>query len=399
MSVSALTLSTLGILFLLGLAADFVGRKTPVPRVSVLIVFGLCVGPAGFGLLPESIEHWMPVVSDMALAVIGFLLGSSLKYSEIRKYGRSVFFISLSVVTVTALVMGVGLWLVGMSLPLALVYAGIAPATDPAATLEVVREEKADNEFSNVLLQITAIDDAWGIMMFSFTFAGASIIISGTGGLAGFAAGGRDILLSVLIGIALGIPMSFLTGRIQPGEPSLAEALGMVFICSGISISLDASYLLSSMVMGTVVANLAKHHERPFYAIEGIEWPVIVLFFIFAGVSIRIEHITDNFLWIFLYAALRIVSRLAGSVLGAVMGGKDCRFGRWMGVALMPQAGVALGMALTVSHRFSGFESVVSIIAATTILFEVFGPVCTRIALRRVCSADKESDPAGMGRS
>ncbi|WP_432735006.1 cation:proton antiporter [Maridesulfovibrio sp. FT414] len=387
MSVSVLTLISLGLLFIVGFVADTIGRSTPIPRVSVLILFGLCIGPAGLNLLPESIYRWMPVVSDIALAVIGFLLGSSLKYSSIKKYGRVVFYISLSVVAVTAVLVGCGLWIAGMSLSLAVVYAGIAPATDPAATLEVVRESERTGEFPNVLLQITAIDDAWGVMLFSLLFAGAQLLVAGTGGGAGVLEGGREILLSLLIGIGLGVPMSFLTGRIQPGEPSLAEALGMVFICCGISIWVEASYLLSSMVMGTVVANLASHHERPFYAIEGIEWPVVILFFIFAGVNIRIEHLSGNLMWILLYIGLRILGRLTGSAFGAVMSGQSFEFGKWMGVALMPQAGVALGMALTAAHRFEVFEPIVSVVAVTTVFFEVVGPVCARFALKKMNSA------------
>lgn len=378
-------------MFLLGVAADFVGRRTPVPRVSVLILFGLVVGPAGIDVLPGSISNWMPIVSDIALAVIGFLLGNSLKLSDLRKFGKAVFAISLSVVLFTAVLMGMGLWVAGMALPLAAVYAGIAPATDPASTFEVVRDSGGKNDFSKILLQITAIDDAWGVMFFSIIFAVSQLFVNGTGLHEGLMTGAFEVLISVAVGVLVGIPMSFFTGRIQPGEPSLAEALGMVFICSGIAIWLDGSYLLSSMVMGAVVANLARHHERPFYAIEGVEWPVIVLFFIFAGVSVRIEHISDNLLWVVLYVLLRMISRVAGAVAGARAGGRSYRFGFWMGMALMPQAGVALGMALTAAHRFEQFEPIVSVIAVTTVFFEVLGPVCTSFSVQRMKNYYREN--------
>ncbi|SDK93942.1 transporter, CPA2 family (TC 2.A.37) [Maridesulfovibrio ferrireducens] len=381
---SALSLITLGLLFLVGLVADFIGRRTPLPRVSALLVFGFCIGPSGFDVLPVTTNHWMPLVSDMALAMIGFLLGNSLKFSEIKESGRAVISISIAVVVITAVMVSFGLWMVGIPLQLALLYGGLAPATDPASTADVINESKAKGRFTKTLLGITAIDDAWGLILFSFMLAAAQMIMLGGGSMNILMTGGRDLFLAILVGVTLGVPMSFLTGRIQRGEPTLVEALGMVFICSGVALWLDVSFLLSSMTMGAVVANLAKHHTRPFSAIEGVEWPVIVLFFIFAGVSIELKDISANALVIVAYIFLRIVSRIIGVILGAGVAGEGKTFGRWMGLALMPQAGVALGMALAAAHRFSQFESIVTVVATATVFFEIAGPICTRIALNKV---------------
>ncbi|WP_320172956.1 cation:proton antiporter [Maridesulfovibrio sp.] len=386
MSVSALTLMTLGFLFFLGLIADLIGRNTPVPRVSALIVFGILIGPAGFNLLPVSIGHWMPIVSDIALASIGFLLGNSFNVSEIRKSGKAVLSISLFVAISTAVGVAGGLWLFGCSLPVALIYGGIAPATDPASTVDVIRESKVEGEFPDTLLKITAIDDAWGLIVFSLMFAAAQIEMLDGGGLHTLLGGISEIFVSVFIGVVLGVPMSFLTGRIQSGEPSLVEGLGMVFICSGFALWLDASYLLSAMVMGAVVANVARHHDRPFCAVEGVEWPLLVVFFIFAGVSVQLEYFLQHLLLIVLYILLRISGRFIGAYFGGLFAGKSIAFSGWMGMSLMPQAGIALGMALTAANRFEEFQSVVSVIAMATVFFEIAGPVCTRFALNKVKS-------------
>ncbi|WP_319780848.1 cation:proton antiporter [Maridesulfovibrio sp.] len=382
MSVSALTLMTLGFLFILGLVADLIGRNTPIPRVSALLVFGIIIGPSGFDLLPVAIEHWMPVVSDIALASIGFLLGNSFNISRIHSSGKAVLSISIFVALATTAVVSSGLWLAGVSLPVALICGGIAPATDPASTVDVISESKSEGEFSETLLKITAIDDAWGLIIFSLMFAAAQIEMLDGGGLHTLLDGFSEVLVSVLLGVALGVPMSFLTGRILPGEPSLVEGLGMVFICSGCALWIGASYLLSAMVMGAVVANLARHHERPFCAIEGVEWPLLVIFFIFAGVCVRREFFWSNILLIVFYILLRVASRFVGTYGGALIAGKTGRFGGWMGMALMPQAGIALGMALTAANRFEEFQVVVSVIAATTVFFEIAGPICTRFALK-----------------
>ena len=385
MTVSALTLITLGILFMVGFLADTIGRNTPIPRVSILMVAGFIIGPNGFDLLPGSTQSWMPVVSDMALVMIGFLLGSSLKYDSLRRSGMLVLWITLGVVGATALLVGGGLWLAGIPLPLALIYGGIAPATAPAATVDVVHEVNAKGRFTEVLLKIIALDDALGLILFSLMLAAAQMLASGDGGgVATLIHGGRDIVFAVFVGAVLGAPMSYLTGYLKSGEHTLLEALGMVCICGGVAMWLDVSFLLAAMTMGMVVVNLAKRLDCSFYSIRSIEWPIVVLFFLFAGINIEVEHIYVNQKLIMFYILLRIGSRFVGGVLGAKKGGESWFFGKWMSMALMPQAGIALGMALTAAHRFEEFQSVVSVIAATTVFFEIMGPICTRFALKKV---------------
>lgn len=384
MTVSAMTLITLGLLFMVGFLADIIGKNTPIPRVSILMVAGFMIGPSGFDILPVCAQSWMPVVSDMALVMIGFLLGSSLKYDSLRRSGMLVFWVTLGVVGSTALIVGGGLWLAGIPLPLALIYGGIAPATAPAATVDVIHEVNAKGRFTEVLLKIIALDDALGLIVFSLMLAAAQMLTSSGGSMDTLIMGGKDIFFAIFVGVLLGAPMSYLTGYLKSGEQTLLEALGMVCICGGVAMWLDVSFLLAAMTMGMVVVNLAKRLDCSFYSIRSIEWPIVVLFFLFAGINIEIEHIYVNQKLIVFYIILRIGSRFVGAVLGAKKGGESISFGKWMGLALMPQAGIALGMALTAAHRFEEFQAVVSVIAATTIFFEVVGPICTRLALNKV---------------
>ncbi|MBI9109851.1 cation:proton antiporter [Maridesulfovibrio ferrireducens] len=390
MTSSALTLITLGLLFLLGLVAEFIGRTTLVPRVSILIIFGFCIGPSGFNVLPEEASQWLPIVSDMALVLIGVVLGSSLKWSALKNSGRLVLGIVFFVVIITLLIMSVGIWVAGFSIQLAIIYAGIALATAPATTLDVIHESKAHGSFTDNLLKIVATSDAVGLIVFSIMVAIAQMMINSGGGLDIIFVGGRDIFLAVLVGILLGLPMSYLAGRVKSGEPTLLEVLGLVFICGGFSLWLDVSFLLAAMTMGVVVANMARHHNCPLCAIETIKtikWPILALFFIFAGVSIELEDVSKNALLIILYIVFRIAGRLIGSMAGAKVVGIDKSYGQWMGMALMPQAGIALGMALTAAHRFPELGSIVTVIATATVFFEIVGPVFTRIALHRMGDA------------
>ncbi len=192
-----------------------------------------------------------------------------------------------------AVLTGTGLAILGAPLEVALLLAGIAPATAPAATLDVVRELRARGKFTDTLLDIVAIDDAWGLMLFSLLLA-VTHILSGQGEVTGILLTGLwEVGGAILLGLTMGFPMSFLTGRILPGEPTQAEALGWVLLCGGLAVWMEVSYILAAMVLGVVVANFATHHRRPFHAIEAIEWPFMILFFLLAGASLHTETLAQ----------------------------------------------------------------------------------------------------------
>jgi len=388
MDDTAKTLITLGVLLLLGLSTDVIGRRTRLPRVTLLLIFGFAIGPAGLGFLCPTEEKWFSIVADMALIMIGFLLGEKFTLSSLREHGKLVLWLSVAEVVVTALAVLIGLLLIGLQMDIALLLAGIATATDPAAITDVVHETKADGVFTRTMLGIVAVDDAWGLIVFSLMLTAVHAFIGQGNSIAPLLTGAWEIGGALLIGIGLGIPMAYLTGRIKPGEPTLVEALGVVFLCGGIAIWLKVSFLLASMVLGCVVANLARHHIRPFHAIEGIEWPFMILFFVLAGASLHTEMLFQIGLVGSAYIILRIIGRLLGGWTGGAISHADPLMRRWMGMALMPQAGVALGMALVAIERRPDLgEIILPVVIASTVLFEVIGPVLTRIGLIHVGEA------------
>lgn len=194
--------------------------------------------------------------------------------------------------------------------------------------------------------------------------------------------GGWEIGGAMLLGLVLGIPMAYVTGRIKPGEPTQAEALGLVLLCGGLAVFLHVSFILAGMVLGATVANLAIHHRRPFTAIEGIEWPFMILFFILAGASLDLNALQATSLVGVAYILFRLIGRVIGAWGGGILGGAPLHIRRWMGMALWPQAGVALGMALLASQHLPDLKEVILPIAiGSTIIFELLGPVMTRKAL------------------
>lgn len=394
----------LGLLFLIGFIADIVGRSTFLPRVTLLMLGGLAIGPAGFSIVPDSfVQQWFPELTTIALALIGFLLGHQLSVAALRKRGSKVIGISLCKVFAAALAVAGTLMLAGVDPVIALLLAGVAPATDPAATYDLVHESGASGDFADTLLSIVAVDDVWGLMIFMVMLAAAGILGGDAAIASGIAASLADIGGSVLLGIALGAPMAYLTGRIRRGEPMLAEALGFVLLGAGIADGLGLLPILTAMVMGIAVASLAKHHERPFHVIAGIEWPFMVLFFVLAGASLELDKLLLAGELTLVYVVARFVGIYAGARLGSRAFGAQPVVRRWLGVALMPQAGVAIGMALLATQRFPDTASVVLTVAvASTVILETIGPVFTRLAIRKATplqADDHDGGPAAGSRA
>jgi Kef-type K+ transport system membrane component KefB len=377
-------LLTVGAIFLAGLLADLLGRHTPLPRVTLLLLAGVLVGPSVLDLLPPFTERWFPVLTNIALAMIGFLIGEQLTPTALRRLGRRVLVLSASKVILASLFVGIGLLIAGAGLTAALLLAGIAPATAPAATFDVVHEAGADGEFTQTLLGLVAIDDAWGIMLFTLLLSLAEAL-SGDGGELGQLLGAVwELVGAVGLGALLGLGMAWITGRLKPGEPTQAEALGFVMLCSGLALWLGLSYLLACVTLGAVVASRAKHHSRPFRAIEGIEWPYLILFFLLAGAALHLEALAAVGLFGAAYIGLRSLGLYAGAQLGGRLGGAPPRVYHWIGFAVLPQAGVALGLALVAVQQFPELENLIlPMVFGSTVVFELLGPVATRFALRR----------------
>ncbi len=390
MASAAKILLSLGSVLLLGVATDAIGRRTRLPRVTLLIIFGLLIGPECLNLLPDVFVESFDLTANMALVMVGFLLGGQFGRKTIEDLGREILCLSMLAVVVTSAVVFAAVWSAGAGVQVALVLAGIASATDPAATIDVVHEAKAKGPFTQLLLGIVALDDAWGLVLFSLCSAAATAF-AGMNGLAGpLGTAAWEIGGAVLLGVVLGMPAAKLSGLVQPGEPTLSEALGIVFLCGGLAIWLEVSFLIASMVLGAVVVNLAKHHSRPFHAIENIEWPFMVLFFVLAGALLQLSALKA----IGLVGAAYVIARALGRVVGGWLGGVSCQVDtetrRWIGWALMPQAGVALGMALVASSRSPQIKHVVlPVVISSTVFFELLGPILTRHALRQVKEVER----------
>ena len=384
-------LIALGGILLLGLLTDVLGRRTHLPRVTLLLIFGVIIGKDLLDIIPSVFSDRFEIIADMALLMVGFLLGGRLTAATLKNSAGQILWISISAAIVTTVMVSLGLVWIGVSEEIAILLGCIASATAPAAVLDVVTESGYKGRFSELLLSVVSLDDVWALLLFGIGIAVVRSISGLDGDMLPILIIAREIGGAIILGILIGLPAAYLSGRIKPGQPILIEALGIVFICGGLAIMLDVSFLIASIVMGAVIANFARHHEYPFHAIEGVEWPFMVIFFVLAGASLELSAVSEiGFIGI-VYILCRATGKYLGVMLGSHCGkaGKETK--RWMGIALLPQAGVAIGMALVASEHFPGYrQTLLSVIISTTIFFEIIGPVLTRMALQRARNDEQQ---------
>ncbi|MFW6133857.1 MAG: cation:proton antiporter [Planctomycetota bacterium] len=387
-------LVALALFLLAGYVAHVTGPRIHIPSVTILLLVGALCAPAVLDVVPQAVASWFPMVAHMALAMVGFLLGERFVGKGLRKHGKTVFLVMISETLLAALVVFAVTIAVGAPLPLAILLAGIAPASAPAAIFETVREGHAKGPLTDTVLGVVAIDDAAGVILFSVLFVAAKSI-------AGAEAHGTEILRAlweiggaVALGAAIGLPMAWITRRVRRGEPTLVEAAGFVFLAAGVASAIDVSYLMAAMTLGGVLAWRVGDNARPFHAVEGVSEPFLAVFFILAGFRFELSAL-GKLGWIALaYVIARAAGLIGGGYLGGRISGAPKVVQKRVGYCILPQAGVALGFALLAREQMPRYgQAVLPLVIATTVLFEVVGPAVARWHLRR---AGELGVPAGL---
>jgi len=373
----------LGAMLLAGFLAHLTGPLIHVPRVTLLILAGVLLGPHLLGVVPDEVAGWFPFVTHLALAIIGFLLGEEFRWRALKEKGPQVLVISVGETLAAAAVVFAVVLLLRQDPVLALVLAGIAPASAPAATVETLREGRARGPLTDTVLEVVAIDDAWGVIAFSLLLVAATAL-GGQGAATGeLLAGLWEVTGAILLGAAVGLPMAWINDRIRDRELTLVEAIGFVVFQTGVASLLGVSYLLAAVVLGAVVVNRAGR-KHAFQEVEHVREPFMAIFFILAGMKLDLGQLLAIG-WI---GAGYVLARAGGLALGGWLAGwwldVEAQVRRRIGWCLMPQAGVALGFALLARERLPGYgDLVLTLVIASTVLFEIGGPLLTRLQLRR----------------
>jgi len=392
-TVSAHPVFGIGILLV---GSWFLGRLAAalrLPSITGFIIAGMLLGPWVLGLVHSDLHDELGIITETALAVIALVIGSEFSAAKLKRTGRPVIIITTVQLLLTFLAVTLTLYLTGLAgLSLAAVLGAIATATAPAATVAIVRELKARGPFIDHLYGIVALDDAGCVLIFSLAMAVAGGSLGGGTGLAGSIMHGlREIAGSLLLGAATGWILSLTTARNRRSNEIYIISLGLLCIMTALATTCGLSPLLAGMAAGTVLANSRHGSWKVVASLEQISPPMYAAFFAIAGTELNLGSFGTGSILLMgaLFVASRALGKYFGVRLGAGLAGCDPLLRRYLGFAMLPQAGVAIGLALFVqsSPILIGHEQLSSIIVSVTLLSvfvnELLGPPISRFALVR----------------
>lgn len=382
------TIFYLGFILLAGFAAGKLINYLRLPAVTGYLLIGLLLGPSLFGLITsESISVLTPV-NSVALSIIAFLIGGEFSLAQLKKCGKSVILIAIfEVVGAFSFVTLTLHFLLGVELYLALIFGAISSATAPAATIMVLRQYKAKGPLTQSLLAVVAIDDALCLVAFGLALAFAKVL-SGkvTGGLATMIASPLwELLGSLLLGAAAGLILLAIAARLKEQPDRLVVALGVVFATAGAAELLGLSSLLACMALGCATVNtLPRESDRLFGLLKSVDTPIYVLFFVLAGANLHLGVLAQVGAIGVAYIVSRVLGKIIGAAVGAKLGQAPPTVLKYLGLGLVPQAGVAIGVTLMVQQSFPDIANMVTtVILGSVVVYEAIGPFCTKMAITK----------------
>ena len=379
------TLLLVGITMMAGLIMSRAAKLVKLPNVTAFLVAGLIIGPCVAGIISREQAESMGIISEAALGFIAYSIGGEFKLSYLKKIGKAPLTITFFQGMMTAVSVDVGLILFGVDVPLALLLGAIALATAPAATLMVVRQYKANGPVTQMLLPVVAMDDALGLMVFSISAAVAQGMLGGEVTISSMLLTPLiEIVGSFALGAALGWLLAFGARFFASRGNKLALSIALVLAGVGLCDILNLSSLLVCMMIGAMMVNLSQQREVLIEQCNRFTPPLFLLFFVLSGADLDLSVLPSVGLIGVAYLLLRCIGKWGGTYLGAVCVKADKHIRHYLGLTLLPQAGVAIGMAALVSARFPTLAAQVNtIVLAGVLVFELIGPVITKIALTK----------------
>ena len=376
----------LGIAMVAGLVLSRVVKKLRLPNVTGYLIAGLLIGPCVLGLVPQTALDSLNIITTIALGFIAFSIGGEFKLSSIRSIGKNVIIITLFQSIMAAALVDIVLCVCGFNVSESIILGAIATATAPAATLMVVRQYKAKGELTNTLLPVVAMDDAVGLIIFAVSSAIADTLASGaqpsvyTMAVAPLI----EIVLSLvsggLIGFAVSLSMRFFHSRAN----KMCICIAGVVLGVAIAQQFGLSDLLVCMSVGAIFANLRNDALEVMDVCDGWTPPLFMLFFVISGAELDVTALPTVGLLGVLYIVVRSFGKYFGAYLGSVAVKASPNIRKYLGITLLPQAGVAIGMAQMVLTQLPQFGArIQAVVLSATLIYELVGPVATKIALTK----------------
>ena len=407
-------LFSLGILLLLGFLIGKLSNRVGLPEITGYIVAGLLVGEAFLGVIPPHMGEGLGLVTEVALGLIAITIGGEFYWVKLKRMGNAIVIVTLVQLFLAFLVVAGVLWILSMPLPFALLLGAIASATAPAATVAIVQSLRAQGTFIDYLYGVVALDDAGAVVLFGIVFAVASSILGDAGAAAGTAqaigaahgSGGPGALtvvfhslgevgFSVLLGIATGSAIHLLAWRRSNQNEIMITTLGVLFLSTAMAIVFNLSPLLTNMAAGALIINISPDNHRIFRILRPLTPPIYALFFVIAGTELRPAVLMNPAILTLggAYILARALGKYGGVWLGCRIAGTPTPIRNYLGICMLPQAGVAIGLVLLIeaSPAMAALPmqyqpiiaTMVNIILLSVFVNELIGPPLSRFAIIR----------------
>ena len=405
-----------------GLLLSRPAKRLSLPAVTAYLIAGLLLGPFCIGALNigglgfasmEAVER-MNILSQVALGFIAFTIGNEFRVSQLKAMGRQAIVVGILQASAATALVDLALILLHLirpeiiSVSSAITLGAIAAATAPAATLMVVRQYKADGPMTRLLLMVVAIDDAVGLVLFSASFGVAQALESGSVSVTTVLVEPVvEIVLSLGLGAAAGLALYFVEQFFHSRSKRLSISIGFVLLTVGLSmkefqvggVRCGFSLLLVCMMTGTLFCNICGFSEELMTRVDSWTAPLFVLFFVLSGAELDLSVLRNPSLLIgAVYILVRSLGKYAGSFGSCALTGCDRNIQKYLGITLLPQAGVALGMAITAQSLADG-AVVRSVVLFSVLVYELVGPALTKRALLAAGEIQPEGRTSARGKT
>ena len=398
---------SLSIALLAGLLLSRLAKLVKLPAVTAYLISGVLIGPfvlgaigiPGVGITSEQLDGF-GLIADLALGFIAFSMGNEFRISQLKKIGKQATIIGVFQALITTLVVDLALIALHfampntLSIPAAIVLASVATATAPAATLMVVKQYKAKGPVTDILLPVVALDDAVGLVVFAISFGVArSMGTTGVSPLNIILEPLIEIFLSLLLGFVMGLLFTLCERYFHSRSKRMAVSVTFVMMTVAISslsfevgdIHISFSSLLACMMLGTVFCNICEVSEELMDRADRWTTPVLILFFVISGAELELSVFTQGAVVIagIVYIIARSLGKYYGANISARMTKSDPSIIKYLGITLLPQAGVALGMAIKAIELGPDGAIVRNITLFAVLIYEIIGPFLTKLALTK----------------
>jgi Kef-type K+ transport system membrane component KefB len=392
------TLFYIGLILIAGLLMGKIITYIKLPEVTGYLLAGVIIGPSIFGLIPAEAAHEFGIISEVALGFIAYSIGSEFNFHHMKQLGGGIILITIFEALGAVILVDLSMiFIFNQPLSFSIVLGAIAAATAPAATLMVIRQYKAKGPLVDTLLPIVAMDDAVCIIIFgisitiakSLTTIGVQISL-GKMIITPF----LEIILALILGIGFGIILSIIANKANGPDQLLCITIAVLFLAVGLSVELDVSPLLVCMSIGAAVTNTVPNNKRVLSIIDRFTPPVFIAFFTIAGVELNIAVLKEVGLIGAAYILIRMIGKIFGAGLGARLANMPAVVQKYLGFTLVPQAGVAIGLAMVAETTLPAphGSKIRTIILAATVVYELIGPLMTKIAIFKAGEVNNYKD-------